>query len=546
MVAHEVHSGKKIRLWKNELYALPAASFDVGDDSLFVAYYASAEMGCFLSLHWPFPANVLDLFTEFRCLINGSKSDQSASLLSALRYFGIESIDAAEKDAMRDLAMRGGEYTDTEKSELLDYCESDVVALDKLLQAMGNTIDLPRALLRGKFMAYAAIIEHNGIPVDVEHLALLRAHWVEMQDKLINTIDATYGVYEGKTFKTDKFEDYLRTNNIAWPRSVTGKLDLQDDTFKDMAQIHPQLTPLRELRASLSQMRLADFSVGTDGRNRCLLSAFRSKTSRNQPSNSKFMFGPAVWLRGLMQSQSGHGIAYIDWSQQEFGIAAALSNDPLMKLAYSSGDPYLEFAKQAGAVPQDATKKSHKAERERFKACVLAVQYGMGAESLSRRINRPPLEAQELLNLHRRTYRVFWKWSDDIVNYAALYGCIHTVFGWTLHVTSDTKERTIRNFPMQANGAEMLRLACIYGIDAGIKICAPVHDAILIEAPAELLNQHIATMQEAMCEASRVVLDDFELRSGVEIFCYPDRYSDERGIVMWNLVQKVLNEMGVT
>jgi hypothetical protein len=67
---------------------------------------------------------------------------------------------------------------------------------------------------------------------------------------------------------------------------------------------------------------------------------------------------------------------------KEFGIAAALSDDPLMKDAYWSGDPYLAFAKQAGAAPLDATKATHKAVRDQFKACVLAVQYGMGAEAL--------------------------------------------------------------------------------------------------------------------------------------------------------------------
>jgi DNA polymerase I len=49
-------------------------------------------------------------------------------------------------------------------------------------------------------------------------------------------------------------------------------------------------------------------------------------------------------------------VAYIDWSQQEFGIAAALSGDIAMQAAYGSGDPYLDFAKQAGAVPRHATK----------------------------------------------------------------------------------------------------------------------------------------------------------------------------------------------
>jgi len=48
------------------------------------------------------------------------------------------------------------------------------------------------------------------------------------------------------------------------------------------------LAPLRELRSTLSQMRLSDLAVGEDGRNRTLLSAFRARTGRNQPSNTRF------------------------------------------------------------------------------------------------------------------------------------------------------------------------------------------------------------------------------------------------------------------
>ena len=206
------------------------------------------------------------------------------------------------------------------------------------------------------------------------------------------------------------------------------------------------------------------------------------RTGRNQPSNSKFIFGPSVWLRALIKPEPGNALAYIDWSQQEFGIAAALSGDALMQKAYSSGDPYLEFAKQAGAVPAHATKESHGEVRERFKACVLAVQYGMGAEALAERIGQSPAHARELLRLHRETYACFWRWSDAALDHAMLTGKLQTVFGWTVRPGVDPNPRSLRNFPMQANGAEMLRLACMFGVEAGIKICAPVHDAILIEA----------------------------------------------------------------
>jgi len=95
-----------------------------------------------------------------------------------------------------------------------------------------------------------------------------------------------------------------------------------------------------------------------------------------------------------MQPEPGTALAYIDWEQQEFGIGAALSEDPMMLEAYGSGDPYLEFAKQAGAVPPKATKYTHGEERERYKACALAVQYGMGEQSLAYRIGRPPIKPE--------------------------------------------------------------------------------------------------------------------------------------------------------
>ena len=61
MVAQELLTGREIRMWRPELLALRAAPFNTGPDAVFVAYYAAAEMSCFLALGWPPPRNVLDL-----------------------------------------------------------------------------------------------------------------------------------------------------------------------------------------------------------------------------------------------------------------------------------------------------------------------------------------------------------------------------------------------------------------------------------------------------------------------------------------------------
>jgi hypothetical protein len=406
MVAHELRSGQRWRRWQDQLG--PTPPYPTGPDVLVVAYYASAELGCYRLLGWPMPTCILDLFVEFRNYTNGRQLPSGAGLIGALAYFGIDSIGAIEKEAMRALIMRGGPWSEEEKTAILDYCEDDVSALERLLPVMLPHIDMPRALLRGRYMAAAAAMEHNGVPIDVPTLELLREKWTDIQDDLIASIDKDYGVYDGRIFKIDRFEQLLALTNIPWERLGSGRLSLSDDTFRQASKTYPSISPLRELRSALSDLRLNDLAVGEDGRNRVILSGFRSKTGRNQPSNSKFIFGPSVWLRGLIKPPPGYGVAYVDWSQQEFGIAAALSGDAAMQAAYLSGDPYLTFGKQAGAIPADATRASHGPKRELFKQCVLAVQYGMEAEALAARIGQPAMVGRDLLRAHHETYRVFW------------------------------------------------------------------------------------------------------------------------------------------
>jgi hypothetical protein len=165
---------------------------------LFVAYYASAELGCYRVLGWPIPERILDLFTEFRARTNGLDTPAGNSLLGALAYFGLDGMGAAEKEDMRALILRGGPWSDDERAAIFNYCEGDVEALQRLLIAMSPKIDLPRALLRGRYMAAAAAMEHAGTPIDVATLAVFRNHWTEIQGRLIAEIDATYGVFEGR------------------------------------------------------------------------------------------------------------------------------------------------------------------------------------------------------------------------------------------------------------------------------------------------------------------------------------------------------------
>jgi len=540
-VARDLTDGRIVRLWGDEMRWPP---YDLNDDCLLVGYFTSAEWSCHEVLGWPMPRRVLDLYAEFRLLTNGREVPAGWGLLGALTYFGLDGMAAVHKDSMRDLAIRGGPFTPFEKRQLLGYCQEDVDATARLLKAMLPHIDLPRALLRGRYTVAVARMENRGIPLDVGTLETLTSRWDRIRYKIVAAVGDAYGVFDGSVFKEELFAAWLFQNSIPWPRLSSGHLALDNDSFTDMAKLYPVLAPLREARNALSQLRLNSLAVGSDGRNRCLLSPFASRTSRNQPSNSRFIFGPSVWLRSLIKPAEGYGLAYIDWDQQEFGIAAALSDDENMLAAYTSGDPYLAFARMASAVPDNATKATHRNERELFKICALAVQYGMHAATLARRIGKSEAAGRELLRLHRQTFPRYWRWVEGATSYGMLHGKLWTAFGWTLHVGAGINPRTLANFPMQANGAEMMRLACCLATEAGLGVCAPVHDALLVEAPLEQLNQAVADTQAAMAEASRVVLGGFELRSEAKVTRYPDRYSDRRGEAMWRAVQKHLHRQG--
>jgi DNA polymerase I len=421
-------------------------------------------------------------------------------------------------------------------------------------------MDLRVALYHGEFAAAAALMEHYGVPIDMEIFPLLadKKIWREVRDVLVPTLDARYGVYVRNaagdwTFNMERFAAYLAREGIDWPLLETGKLSLRRNTFEDMSKGWPQLEGLRQLRHARDKMRKVKLAVGADGRNRTVLWPFKAKTSRTQPKASQWSFSPAVWLRSLIKPAPGMAVAYVDYSSMEFLIAASLSDQhcgPINHMLdmYNSGDPYLSFAKRVGAVPSTATKKSHTAVRDKYKVMMLATQYGMASETLAGRLGVSTFVAHEMLTQHRELFAQYWQWSDDWVQHALQTGMMRTAMGWTCCTgITELNARSIRNWPIQATGADILRIAYILATRHRIRLLAPVHDAVLIEAPIERIEADVALMQEIMRRASRIVLNadatgTHELRTDAKIIRYPERYCDPRGAAIWDQVLEFLAE----
>ncbi len=551
MVATELVGGRHIRMWRDELLALDRAPFDVGAESLFVAYAANAELGCFAELGWPFPVNVLDLFAEFRVITNRDFKIRPLKagdgLLGALMYFGCSGIDADHKDAMRNLILSKTDYTHLERQQILEYCDSDVVAAAELLPRMLPLIKMEFALVRGHYGAAVARMERTGIPVDVNLHRRLTAVWPALLRDLTDQFAAQYGIYEDGHFRTKLFKQALRRWGLwgEWPLNESGtSFSVESDALRYMATKHPELPQLRlfyELRSTLGKMRLTGLTIGSDDRNRCSLMPFRSITGRNQPSNTKYIFGPAVWMRGLIMPPDGWAIAYLDFASQEIILAGALSGDEHLLADYASGDVYMALAIACGAAPEGATKRSHHKVRELFKSTFLAVNYGMGKRSLAARINNSAAEAQMLLERLYRRYSRYRSWSLYNVDKALMGATMETPFGWQRHHCELTRKTTeLLNWPMQSLGGDLMRITTIAATEAGIQVCAPVHDGFLIAAPLDRIEDAAALMREIMMRAGQIATGGPTIRVDVSIVRSPARYMDKRGVEMWLKAMKLL------
>ena len=403
-------------------------------------------------------------------------------------------------------------------------------------------IDLPRALLRGRFMKAAAAIEWNGIPIDTVTLDLLRQHWTGIQDELIAEIDRDYGVFEGRSFRRERWRAMAgrERHSLADDRERPAQAR-SDDTFREMAQGPPE--GVADARAAQRAVRDAAFRsrgrqrwpqphdpVGIPIAHRPLPAEqheihLRPQRLAARPDQAAGRLGRRLSSTGASRnSASRRCCPAMRRCRPRICRAIPISNSP---------------SRPAPCRPTPPSKPTAPM-RELFKQCVLAVAYGMEAKSLAQRIGQPEIVARDLLRAHRETYRKFWAWSDAAVDRAMLLHPLLTVFGWPIRIGSDPNPRSLRNFPCQANGAEMLRLAACFATEQGIEVCALIHDAVLIAAPLDQLDHDIERMQAAMAKASRVVLDGFELRTDVNVVRYPDRYQDPRGAVMWERVMKLV------
>ena len=319
MVVHVLNENlqhvRTIRTWRGEFGSTPP--FDIGPDTLFVAYSAWAEMTCFMTLGWQFPEHVFDQHTAYLAASNillphnpDEKRKRPRKRLSdACRAYGVAGWEHIDKKTIaKDIGE--GRWHLHGKDAVLDYCAEDVRAETELLrrQLRGSglfaPVSVPNVLHWSNYSAKCvAHIQARGMPIDMALWELVQENKEAVIAELIRQLDVSqagnYPIYtpEGE-WSYERFEQWLcNTGVIAWPRLDSGRLDIDGDAFRLMYHI-PGIEELHALRDSLRVIQTAKLPIGRDGRNRPSLFPFGTATGRN--AHCRSLYNAHAGMRSFM------------------------------------------------------------------------------------------------------------------------------------------------------------------------------------------------------------------------------------------------------
>jgi DNA polymerase-1 len=559
LVAVDFYSGNEWRIWEDELLSLKKMPFDTSEETLFVAFSAAAELGVLLKLGVSLPRHILDLFLEYRALRNGRRAKIGKdSMLEALAVYGVASVDAGEKKEMQALAMRGGPWSSTEPTLLMDYCRSDVDGLLALLPKMEPELTRlfhpDEMLFRGRSATALARSYRTGIPLDVETLTEIDEQRGPIRVAVAAASEATHhwGIYNAEGgFSHAAYTKWVERHEIPLPLTATGHYTTKDEELEKLETGYPMLGPLRSCRNILKVLERFTLTVDADGRSRPYANQRGSITGRNQPPG--FIFSLPRAFRPLIKPPGGYGVAYLDARAQEWLIAAVKSEDARMLADYRAGDVHMGLAIALKFAPTDATKESHPDARKKAKAINYGILYGKTKYGLANDLNISEAEADDYLRQCAETWPKFFRWRQSMVNGAMREDQTYfTDLGWPFWTGHLQRKRlkgepgrdfkTMLNFPMQAAGCDWMTAGLIAATESAIEVCCSVHDGYLIIAPLERLNADIMRMTAIMCETSIRLFGEPMIIDCEAVVRWPDRFPAETGRVadMWELIQREL------
>lgn len=148
-------------------------------------------------------------------------------------------------------------------------------------------------------------------------------------------------------------------------------------------------------------------------------------------------------------------------------------------------------------------------------------------------------ESKTFIRQHQSAFPTYWAWLAKVENaYMSGYP-LCTRDGWYIW-TQNPSILSVKNFPIQGNGASIMRSAIALAHDAGLKILCPLHDAIYIEHN-ENDEEAKRTLAECMDKAVTQVLGDrIKIRGDEKTITSSDVWVEKKGKAMYESLKQYI------
>jgi DNA polymerase I len=235
--------------------------------------------------------------------------------------------------------------------------------------------------------------------------------------------------------------------------------------------------------------------------------------------------------KAFIARDEDHILLSADYSQIELRIVAAISGDPAMCEAFTTGkDIHTATASKVfGVEEKDVTREM----RYRAKSVNFGIIYGQGAFGLADNLGISRSEAKEIIENYKKQFANIQKYMDDTINFAREHGYVQTLMQrkrWLRDINSSNftvrgfAERNAINSPIQGTAADMIKLAMIkihyefkkQGFRS--KMLLQVHDELVFDAykpETELIKPIILRCMQTALPLPNGVPADAEVGMGI-------------------------------
>lgn len=459
-----------------------------------------------------YPSNVWDTLLVERVLTSGTFRPCSLDQV-VWRYCNI----GLNKDIRQTFSNVLGSFTETQ----LQYAIDDVRHLIPIMksqiqkcrrQNLGETVDLENSLV-----PIVAEMEYTGIKFDIvawDGLVQRETVLAREANREANSMLST-GCVELDLFGmcgNINLDSPLAVKRALMAQGIVVE-NTEEKTLLDYLNTHPSATAIEHILTYKKSTKRVGFNYpkyinSVTGRIHTTYNQVGADTGRFSSTNPNLQNVPAsMEYRQCFGNELGYKYVTADYSQQEPRILAEASQDKDLIETCQARDVHTETAKRLYRT-STITKK----QRRVAKTVGLAMSYGAGAETVSKRAGIPMEEAQRVVHYVRTHRPKVGKWAKEQIELTRTLGYVCTLGGRRRYFTNTNEDNwgwanAARNAPIQGTGVDMLKRAMIL-IDQAIKkrgydanLLLNVHDELVARCAKEQVGEVVELMEEKMMEA---------------------------------------------